>query len=176
MSDDRGRKMFQLKVFKSVASGFLVFTLLLFSACDGNRKYVLKRLPAGDDRSIIISADEMADISKGVFYEVKIGEEIVTPMRLICFSATDPDSLSFKTLSAVGGNLIGVYEESEPDKILALHDFSRGGTWPGGSPDKSDWENNTAGGKLLEELQKEFPDRKFKLNPGDACGRNRRRE
>ena len=57
--------MFQLKVFKSPASSFLAFTLLSFSACDGNRKYVLKRLPAGDDRSIIISGDEMGDISKG---------------------------------------------------------------------------------------------------------------
>lgn len=150
--------------------------LLPLTACDGNRKYVLKRLPAGDTRSIIISADEMADISRGVYYEVKIGEETVTRMRLICFSATDPDSLSFKTLSAVGGNLIGVYEESEPETILVLHDFSKGTAWPRGSPDKSDWDNNTAGGKLLEELQKEFPDRKFKLNPGDACGRNRRRE
>ena len=168
--------MFQLKVFKSAASGFLAFTLLSFSACDGNRRYELKRLPAGDTRSIIISADEMADISKGVYYEVKIGEETVTRTCLICFSATDPDSLSFKTLSAGGGNLIGVYEESEPETILVLHDFSKGTTWPRGSPDKSDWENNTAGGKLLEELQKEFPDRKFKLNPGDACGRNRRRE
>lgn len=64
--------MFQLKLFKSPASGFLAFTLLSFSACDGNRKYVLKRLPAGDDRSIIILADEMADISKGVYYELKI--------------------------------------------------------------------------------------------------------
>ena len=118
----------------------------------------------------------MADISKGVYYEVKIGEETVTRTCLICFSATDPDSLSFKTLSAGGGNLIGVYEESEPETILVLHDFSKGTTWPRGSPDKSDWGNNTAGGKLLEELQKEFPDRKFKLNPGDACGRNRRRE
>lgn len=89
--------MFQLKIFKSPASGFLAFTLLSFSACNGNRQYVLKRLPAGDDRSIIISADLMAEISKGVFYEVKIGEEIVTPMCLICYSATDPDSLSFKT-------------------------------------------------------------------------------
>jgi hypothetical protein len=106
--------MFQRRVFKSAASGFLAFTLLSFSACDGNRQYVLKRLPAGDNRWITISADEMADISKGVYYEVKLGEETVTRMRLICFSATDPDSLSFKTLSAVGGNLIGVYEESEP--------------------------------------------------------------
>lgn len=168
--------MFQLKVFKSPASGFLAFTLLSFSACDGNRQYVLKRLPAGDNRSIIISADEMGDISTGVYYEVKIGEETVTPICLICFSATDSDSLSFNTLSAVGGNLIGVYEESEPETILVLHDFSKGTTWPRGSPDKSDWENNTAGEKLLEELQKEFPDRRFKLNPGDACGRNRRRE
>jgi hypothetical protein len=162
--------MFQLKVVKSPALlGFLAFTLLALSACDGNRQYVLKRLPAGDNRWITISADEMAEISTGVYYEVKIGQEIVRPKRLICFSATDPDSLSFKTLSAAGGNLIGVYEESQPEKILALHDFGKGATWPGGSPDKSDWENNTAGGKLLEELQQEFPDRNLKLN-GDACG------
>ena len=165
--------MFQLKVFKSAASGFLAFTLLSFSACDGNRKYVLQRLPAGDDRSIIISADIMAEISTAVSYEVTIREEIVVPNCLICYGATDVDSLSFNTLSAAGGNLIAVYEESERETILVLHDFSKGTAWPRGSPDKSDWENNTAGGKLLEELQKEFPDRKFKLNPGDACGVHR---
>jgi hypothetical protein len=47
---------------------------------------------------------------------------------------------------------------------------SNGITWPWGSPDKSDWDNNTAGGKLLEELQKDYPDRKFKLDRGAACG------
>jgi len=162
--------MVQLRVFKSAALGFLAFTLLALSACDGNRQYVLKRLSVGADRSIIISADEMAEISKGVYYEVRVGEKTVRPKRLFCYSATDPDSLSFKTLSAAEGNLVGVYEESQPERMLVLHDFSRGVTWPGGLPDKSDWENNTAGGKLLEELQQEFPDRKFKLNPGESCG------
>ena len=81
--------MFPLSVFKRAASGVLAFMLLPLSACDGNGQYVLKRPPVGDDRSLIISADEIAEISWGVYCEVKIGEEIVRSRRLICFSATD---------------------------------------------------------------------------------------
>ena len=106
--------MSEQRVFERTAlTPFFALILLALSACEWNRQYVLKRLPVGDNRSIIILADDAYEIARGIFYQVKIGEETVVNTCLICHAGKDPGSLSFKILSASGGNLIAVYEETD---------------------------------------------------------------
>lgn len=99
---------------------------------------MVKRLPVGDNRSIIILTDKDYEISRGIYYQVKIGEETVVSTCRICGAAKDPDSLTFKIVSASGGNLIAVYEETNPERILLIHDFNSGTSWPRGAPDEWD--------------------------------------
>jgi len=163
--------MFQLRLFKSPALlGFLAFTLLSLSACDRNRQYVLKRLPAGDNRWITISADETGEISRSIYYQVKIGEETVVPTGRMCNAANDPDSMSFKIVSASDGNLVGLYEETNPERVLALHDFAQGRSWPQGAPNEWTDDINNRGEELLKQLQHEYPNSNFRLNYWAACG------
>ena len=101
----------------------LVMTLLAVPSCAWDREYVLQRLPAGDNRSVIILAENAAEISTGIYYQVKIGEETVVSTCRICGAAKDPGSFKFKILSASNGNLIALYEETNQERILALHDL-----------------------------------------------------
>src|SRR5687768_5333788 len=94
---------------KSTSIRLLLIIVLALSACDSSRKYIVRSLPAGENREIIILADEMAEISRLVYYEIKVGGETVVPLTHVCYD-NDPESLTFKTVSAWGGNLVGVYE------------------------------------------------------------------
>ena len=143
--------------------------VVALSACEWNREYLLKRLPAGENRSIIILADTGAEITSTIFYQVKLGDQTVVSTYRICNAAKDPRSLSFKTLSASGGNLIAVYEETNPESIVVLHDFSEGKSWPRGVPEENDSEITRTGERLLKQLQQEYPNSNLKLN-GEACG------
>ena len=164
-------KMSQHRVFKSaVLIPLLVMALLAVSSCEWDREYVLQRLPLSDNRSVIVLAEDAAEISTSIFYQIKIGEETVVSTCRICGAAKDPDSLKFKILSASNGNLIGLYEETNPERILALHDFSKGLSWPRGAPHEWTDDINNRGEELLERLQHEYPNSKFRLNHGAACG------
>jgi len=163
-------KAFFTTKFKSTALiSFGASLMLLFSACQWNREYVLKRLPAGENRSIIILADTGAEITSTIFYQVKIGDQTVVSTYRICNAAKDPRSLSFKTLSASDGNLIAVYEETNPEKIVVLHDFSEGKSWPRGAPEENDAASTGTGERLLKKLQQEYANSNLTLN-GEACG------
>ena len=164
-------EMSKRRLFKSRGSiALLALTLLALSACHWEPQYVVKRLPVGENRSIIILAETAAEISTAIYYQVKVGEEIVVSLCVICYAAKDVDSLNFKILSASGGNLIAAYEETDPERILLIHDFSSGESWPRGA----DWESNpqkkSRGVRLLERLQREHLNSNLKLNPGESCG------
>ena len=159
------------RTFKRLALlSFFALTLAAVSSCAWDREYVLQRLPAGDNRSLIVLAESAAEISTSIYYQIRIGDETVVSTCRICGAAKDPDSLNFKILSASSGNLIALYEETDPERILALHDFSRGKSWPRGAPDEWDDDINNRGERLLEQLQQEYPNSNLRLSHGAACG------
>lgn len=162
--------MLQPTLFKeSTRGGFLLIMLLALSACDSSQKYIVRSLPAGENREIVILADEMAEISRLVYYKIKVGGETVVPLSHICYD-NEPETLTFKTVSASGGNLVGVYEVTRPDRLIVLHDFSSGITWPGRMPQDSDWEASGRGTQLMEQFERDHPDSKFTLKAWEACG------
>jgi len=154
---------------RAVFTSFCASVVLAFFACEWNREYVLKHLPAGENRSIIILADTGAEITSTIFYQVKLGDQTVVSTYRICNAAKDPRSLSFKTLSASGGNLIAVYEETNPESIVVLHDFSEGKSWPRGASEENDAAITRTGERLLKKLQQEYANSNLTLN-GEACG------
>jgi hypothetical protein len=163
--------MCELRILKSrTVISLLALALLGVYACSWDRHYVLKNLPVGHSKSIIILADSAAEISTGIYYQVKIGEETVVSTSRICGAAKDVDSLNFKILSASGGNLIALYEETNPERILALHDFSKGRSWPRGAPEEWSRDISNRGENLLEQLQQEYPNSNFRLNREAPCG------
>jgi hypothetical protein len=163
-------KAFSMREIKRTALiSFCASVMLVFSACEWNREYELKRLPAGENRSIVILADTGAEITSTIFYQVTIGDQTVVSTCRICNAAKDPRSLSFKTLSASSGNLIAVYEETNPESIVVLHDFSEGKSWPRGAPEEDDAAITRTGERLLKKLQQEYVNSNLKLN-GEACG------
>ncbi len=148
---------------------FFALILAAGTACQWGGMYVVKSLPAGAGRSIVILTHDDYEISRGIYYQVNIGEETVVSTCWICGAAKDPNSLNYKIISALDGDLVGVYEETNPERILVLHEFSTGRSWPRGGPEEWTRDTNNRGETLLEQLQQEYPDSNFRLN-GGACG------
>lgn len=163
--------MSQRRAFKRTALiHFFASTLAAGTACQSGGMYVVKSLPVGADRSIVILTHDDYEVSRGIYYQVKIGEETVVSTCRICGAAKDPNSLNYKIVSASGGDLIAVYEDTNPDRILALPDFRKGISWPRGAPHEWSQEINNRGEKLLQQLQQEYPNSNFRLNNEAACG------
>lgn len=146
--------------------------LMALSACSWDRfyqeRYEVATIPAGNGRSIIISTDRACEISCSIYYEVKVGDQTVASTCRIC--SGDAESLMFKPLFANDGNLVGVYEETRPERLLLLHDFSTGMSWPASLPTEWSSETDSRGAKLLEAFQNDHPERKFTSEWGEACG------
>lgn len=130
---------------------------------------MLKRLPVSENRSIIILAVTGAEITSTIFYQVRIGDLTVVSTYRICNVGKDPRSLSFKTLSASAGNLIAVYDETNPERIVVLHDFSEGKSSPRGAPEENDAAITRKVEGLLKKLQQEYANSNLILN-GEAWG------
>lgn len=168
-------KEFQLVVMKkfrwrTTLILFLALVLVAGASCHWDDKFVVKSLPVGDDRSIIVVADSSYEISRTIYYQVKIGEKVVVSTCRICQAAKDPDSLNFKILSASSGNLIALYEETNPERILALHEFNKGMSWPRGAHDEWSEEIDKRGERLLQQLRQEYPNSNLRLSGMAACG------
>lgn len=166
------RIMFRQPVFNASRWVLLVALMLTLSACSWDRifrrQYVVTEIPVGDGRTVVISTDSVCEISCSILYEVKVGDETVSSMCRIAYG--DAESLTFKTLFAKGGNLVAIYEETWPERLLLLHDFSTGKGWPRSLPDEYGTDTDGRGVKLLAEMQKEHPERKYLTASGDAAG------
>jgi hypothetical protein len=149
---------------------FFALTLAAGTACQSGGMYVVKSLPAGVGRSIVILTHDDYEVSRGIYYQVKIGEETVVSTCRMCNAAKDPNSLNYKIVSALDGNLVALYEETNPERILALHEFSTGRSWPQGAPDEWSRDIDNRGETLLEQLQQAYPNSNFRLNGGATCG------
>lgn len=139
---------------------FLALSLTSASCSVFSDRYsVVKTLDAGGGRSIVMLVDNKPDSVQTLYYRVEADGKIILPQSFFMseWGGIETDQLRFKTLSGKGGKLIGVVEEAQPAKILILHDFDSGGSWPGGCDTEKRTECRQKARTLLAELQKEHP-------------------
>jgi hypothetical protein len=146
--------------------GAMLVLCALCTSCSWFQRYqVLTRLPVGEHgNSIVILQDIYYDNGWRLYYQVKSGGKVIVDCRFIC-SQDDGKHSNFKIITARGGNLVGLFQESRPESIIALHDFSSGRTWPAVLSDSESYvETHDRGNALLASLQQEYSNVKLKLN------------
>jgi hypothetical protein len=151
----RERFMGLYSVLAFLAFGLASVSCSVFSDKDS----VVTTLDAGGGRSVVILADNRPDSVQAFYYRVEADGKVTLPASFFMsiWGSTDPDQLRFKILKGKDGNLIGVVGEEEPARILILHDFDSGGSWPGGCDAGIRTECRQKARALLAELQKEHP-------------------
>lgn len=146
----------------------LASLIILLSSCSCKEAYPVAKLNAGANRVINIYVACSDAPTDPIFYEIAVDGKVIIEKRMMCSGSYYGD-YRFEVITAMNGNLVGVIETSHPENILALHDFSANETWPGGRDDQTPMEHYKIGEKLLEQLQKEHPEKK--LNIGSyRCG------
>lgn len=139
----------------------MIICLLLISAsCEQLGEYQVATLDVGKGRSIEIFATNHVEVSQGILYQVKVDQNIVVSLTLMC-TGLDNGKLKFKTLLAKDGDLVGVFEQKYPDEILAIHDFRSNVSWPRGSEEN--------GAELFKQLQAEHLNMKLTLGQKHGC-------
>ena len=149
------------------AAAVLVVSLLCLSCSLFQRYEVKATIPVGGQgNSIVILADTYYDNGRKLFYQVKNDEKVLVDRAFICSQLDEGVERSgFKIVTARGGNLVGIFQESRPEYILLLHDFTSSHTWPGVlSTSESHVETRNRGNVLLASLRQEHPHLKMKLN------------
>ena len=137
-------------------------------SCSFLQRYqVLTTLPVGEQgNSIVILGDTYYDNGRKLFYQVKVGEKVLVDRSFICSQLDEGvEHSGFQIVTARGGNLVAVFQESKPESIIVLHDFASRQTWPAVLSDsESHVETHNRGNSLLASLQQEHPNLKLKLN------------
>lgn len=159
-----------LKLFPVAAHlhiGVMLVLCALCLSCSWFQRYrVLTTLPVGEQgNSIAILEDIYYDNGRRLYYQVKSGEKVIVDRYFICSQLDDGKHSNFKIITARGGNLVGLFQESRPESIIALHDFSSRRTWPAVLSDsESNVETRNRGYALLASLQQEYSNVKLKPN------------
>lgn len=146
-----------------------VLLLLGCASCSASGEYELETFDLGQHRSIQILASYELEVTQSIYYQVKVDDNIVIPVFMICVGI-DRGQLRFGTLLAKGGDLVGIFEKRYPQEILAVHDFKTGASWPRLLSYGSTEEYYRYGEALLKELQAEHQNVKLKLGHELACG------
>lgn len=156
------------KSFRVGSSAAVLVVSLLCLSCSLFQRYEVKAtLPVGGQgNAVVILADTYYDNGRKLFYQVKNGERVLVDRSFICSQLDDGVVHSgFKIVTARGGNLVAVFQESKPESINVLHDFASRQTWPAVlSASESHVETRNRGNALLAALQQEHPNLKLKLN------------
>lgn len=169
-NSEKSDPMRLLKLFPMAAllhiGAMLVLCALCISCSWFQRYRVLTTLPVGEQGySIVILEDIYYDNGRRLYYQVKSGEKVIVDRYFICSQVDDGKHSNFKIITARGGNLVGLFQESRPESIIVLHDFSSRRTWPGVLSDsESHVETRDRGNALLASLQQEHANVKLKLN------------
>jgi hypothetical protein len=90
----------------------------------------LNTLGVGDDRDIRITVELNQQKTLSLFYHVDIQGQTVVKRAFfgtLPRTATPP---GFVTYDADQGNLLGIAQASVPNRIIILHDFTSGDSWP----------------------------------------------
>ena len=98
----------------------------------------LAQLYAGTGRLIIISAERCWEVGRGIHYEVREQDVVISPESLI-----DTDSGErhhYTTVYAENETLVGVLDTTvTPPKIVVIYDFKSRDTWPRARDDESSY-------------------------------------
>lgn len=148
----------------------LTLVLALISAsCEASGEYEMETFDLGNGRSIEILASKHLEVTQSFYYQVKVNQQVVVPIVMICVGI-DRGQLKFKTLFAKSGDLVGVFEQRNPQEILAIHDFKTNTTWPGAVTDGGSERYQQHEATLLQQLQIEHPEMTLKMGQNHACG------
>jgi hypothetical protein len=144
----------------------LIFCALCISCSWLQRYQVLTTLPVGEQGNfIVILGDIYYDNGRLLYYQVNSGKKVIVDRSFICSQLDNGKHSDFKIITARGGNLVGLFQESRPESIIALHDFSSRRTWPAALSDSESYvETRDRGNALLASLQQEHSNLKLKLN------------
>jgi hypothetical protein len=152
-----------------VSLAYLIIGLVLLSAsCEQRGEYELAILDLGKGRSFQIFATNHVEVSQGILYQVKVDGNVVVPLTLLC-TGSDNGKLKFKTISAKGGDLVGIFEQKYPEEILAIHDFKSNVSWPRGFDENTPAEKAKIGEAFFKELQAEHPEIQLYLGQKHGC-------
>ena len=139
----------------------IVILALNTLACGKN--YEVARLNVGEGRSIIISAKRFPDDTQPIYYQVAVnGRAVISPTYISSEEPVDVKHFHLRIVKNNDGSIAGVIEEKLPQKILVLHNFATGQTWPRcevGGPESCE----RTGKMLVDELQKDHPEVRFIL-------------
>ena len=117
----------------------------------------------------MILQDVYYDNGRRLYYEVKNVDKVLVERRFICTQMDTGKHSNFKIITARGGNLVGVFQESRPDSIIVLHDFTSQQTWPAVLSDSESYvETRNRGNALLALLQQEHNELRLKLNESEC--------
>ena len=152
------------------ASRLIVLFLFLSLLSCGNKKgeYSITRFDLGRGRSIEILASNEMEVTQSFYYRVTVADKTVVPLSLICVGH-DTGTLTFRTIAAQNGELVGIFEQRFPDEILAVHDFSSNITWPRPLDYEKPVHRDQIGHELLNKLQVEHTERSLKFARDSGC-------
>jgi hypothetical protein len=153
----------------ALLSALSVLILLVSLSCTGvSGEYEITNFDLGNGRTVEILASEDAEVSQSFYYQVRVNKKIVVPLVMICVGH-DRGQLTFKTLPAKDGDLVGIFEQKQPEEMLAIHDFKSNATWPGFLAPDQEAEFRLSGNLLLRDLQAEHQNMQLTLANGRAC-------
>jgi len=113
------------------------------------------------DRQLIIFVERDWEGTQGYYYEVRQGGRAVIPLsHLVGRGRRDPRP-EFDLATAQDGDLAAVTTRADPDKVLILHDFKTGFSYPR----HSDWREEPPREEgLLRIFQAEHPEHHYQLS------------
>lgn len=113
-----------LKLFPVAAHlhlGAMLVLCALCISCSWFQRYrVVTTLPVREHgNSIVILEDIYYDNGRRLYYQVKSGGKVIVDRRFICSQLDDGKHSNFKIITSRGGNLVGLFQESRPESIIA---------------------------------------------------------
>ncbi len=101
-----------------------------------DRPYQIATFDCGKDRAIVFLTDRDCDESKPIYYEVRIGGQIVVPRTIVYYVICGHSDVLLDMRLAEDGDVVGIAPPSESWRdFWVVHDFRDGASWPRGDLD-----------------------------------------
>lgn len=126
-------------------------------------------IDAGKSRTVIVSGyDRPAGDLWGIMYSVVEGQVTVVGDQVLGLSHQPPDTLQFELVTALDGDLVGLFESTEPHRLLLVWQFSTQLGWSESNLHQLASEEKNVLREHVQELSKANAGRHFQhesLNP-----------